>query len=61
MEVWIVVPLAVLAVSICVFGIYKGKKSKNKKWYVLSGLMGLYLVVCGLYILLDQMIAKRGV
>ncbi len=61
MEVWIVVPLAIIAICVCVFGIQKGKSTKNKKWYVLSGLMGLYLVVCGIYILLDQWITNRGI
>lgn len=56
MEVWIVILLAVIAISVCLFCTYKGKKTKNKKWYVITGLMGLYLVVCGLYILLNQLI-----
>ena len=55
MVIWLVVALAVLAFGVLIFGVYQGKKTKNKKLYVLSGLMGLYLVVCGLYLLLNEM------
>ena len=56
MELWFVGGFSLIALGVLIFSLIKGKITKNKKWYVLAGVLGLYILICAGYLGLTKLI-----
>ncbi len=58
MELWIVGGLGLIALGVLIFSIIKAKVRKNKKWFVLTKFLAIYIVAClcffGLTLLIER-------
>lgn len=57
MELWIVGGFSVIALGVLIFSLIKGKITKDKRWFVLAGLLAFYIVACAGYWGLSKLLA----
>jgi hypothetical protein len=57
MEIWIVGGFSLIALGVLIFSLIKGKITKNKKWFVVAGLLALYILACLGYWGLDRILS----